>query len=41
MGVIGGAGVLTAPAPGSLILMTVATLFANDLLSPRTTPAAR
>ena len=30
VGVIGGAGVLTALVPGSLILMAAATLFAND-----------
>ena len=36
VGVIGGAGVLTALVPGSLILMATATLFANDLLSPLT-----
>ena len=34
VGVIGGAGVLTALVPGSLILMSAATLFANDLLAP-------
>ncbi len=31
VGVIGGAGVLTALVPGSLILMAASTLFANDL----------
>jgi len=36
VGVIGGAGVLTALVPGSLILMSAATLFANDLLAPLT-----
>ena len=36
VGVIGGAGVLTALVPGSLILMATATLFANDLLAPLT-----
>jgi SSS family solute:Na+ symporter len=34
VGVIGGAGVLTALVPGSLILMCAATLFANDLVAP-------
>jgi len=34
VGVIGGAGVLTALVPGSLILMSAATLFANDLAAP-------
>ena len=36
VGVIGGAGVLTALVPGSLILMSAATLFANDLVAPLT-----
>jgi SSS family solute:Na+ symporter len=36
VGVIGGAGVLTALVPGSLILMAAATLFANDLMAPLT-----
>ena len=36
VGVIGGAGVVTALAPGSLILMAAATLFADDLLAPLT-----
>jgi solute:Na+ symporter, SSS family len=36
VGVIGGAGVLTALVPGSMILMAAATLFANDLLAPLT-----
>ena len=31
VGVIGAAGVLTALVPGSMILMTAATLFANNL----------
>ena len=34
VGVIGGAGVLTALVPGSLILIAAATLFANDILAP-------
>ncbi len=34
VGVIGGAGVLTALVPGSLILMSAATLFANDIVAP-------
>ena len=34
VGIIGGAGVLTALVPGSLILMSAATLFANDLFAP-------
>ena len=36
VGVIGGAGVLTALVPGSMILMSAATLFANDLVAPLT-----
>jgi SSS family solute:Na+ symporter len=36
VGVIGGAGVLTALVPGSMILMAAATLFANDLIAPLT-----
>jgi SSS family solute:Na+ symporter len=36
VGVVGGAGVLTALVPGSLILMAAATLLANDLVAPLT-----
>ncbi len=34
IGVIGAAGVLTALVPGSIILVTAATLIANDVLRP-------
>ena len=34
VGVIGAAGVLTALVPGSIILVTAATLIANDVLRP-------
>ena len=34
VGVIGAAGVLTALVPGSMIMMTTATLLANNILSP-------
>jgi SSS family solute:Na+ symporter len=34
IGVIGGAGVLTAMVPGSIILVAAATLVANDVLRP-------
>jgi solute:Na+ symporter, SSS family len=34
VGVIGGAGVLTALVPGSLIILSAATLIANDLVRP-------
>jgi solute:Na+ symporter, SSS family len=34
LGIIGGAGVLTALVPGSMIMMTAATLLANNVLRP-------
>jgi solute:Na+ symporter, SSS family len=42
VGVIGGAGVLTALVPGSIILITASTLFANDIwraFTPQTSEA--